>query len=102
RASSSAPRAAVCSGVRFMASPSCCQWSEVEGEIRAGAADAELDTLAWLARDLAGEDVLDGAAPLDARARVADAHSAAVARLQACLLGGEKQRCSGGRGEQSF
>src|SRR5881296_3179505 len=66
--------------------------SEIEGHVRNRHRDAQADVLVGFGGDLAGEQILHGAALLAARAAVADAHAAAAPRPEPGALCLHQQR----------
>ena len=60
---------------------------KVEFDVTDGNGDANLDVFVVCARDLAADEVADGARGLAAGAGVTDAHPEAELRAEACLLG---------------
>src|SRR6266516_718581 len=66
--------------------------SEIEGDIRNRHRDAQADVLVGFGADLAGEQILHGAALLAARAAAADAHAASAPRPEPGALGLHQQR----------
>src|SRR5438034_13310 len=66
--------------------------SEIEGDIRNRHRDAQADVLVGFGADLAGEQILHGAALLAARAAAADAHAASAPRPEPGALCLHQQR----------
>src|SRR5436190_6358276 len=66
--------------------------SEIEGHVRNRHRDAQADVLVGFCADLAGEQILHGAALLAARAAVADAHAASAPWPEPGALGLHQQR----------
>src|SRR2546427_10218896 len=66
--------------------------SEIEGHVRNRHRDAQADVLVGFCGDLAGEQILHGAALLAARAAVADAHAASAPRSEPRALCLHQQR----------
>src|SRR5438034_11728895 len=66
--------------------------SEIEGHVRNRHRDAQADVLVGFCADLAGEQILHGAALLAARAAAADAHAASAPRPEPGALCLHQQR----------